>query len=171
MRSALSLLLLAAACGPGKQPAKAPAPTPPTADDHDTKPVDPPAPPTPSKPITSKSLAAIGLDADALDRQADPCEDFYQFACGGWIAKTDIPADKPEAMRSFVNIQDHNLEYEHTMLEQARTKPGDDPVLKQLGAFYGSCLDQVAIERAGIPPTNPLPAAVHKGTDAKALRR
>jgi predicted metalloendopeptidase len=30
-----------------------------------------------------------------MDRAADPCNDFYQFACGGFIEKTVIPEDKP----------------------------------------------------------------------------
>ena len=147
MRSALALILLAAACGGPKQPPAAPPVLPPTGDTGMTaKPVDDTPPATaPTKPVTTKSLQAIGLDPDSLDRTADPCEDFYQFACGGYIAKTEIPADKPIAMRSFVSIQDRNLEYEKTILETASTKPGDDAILKQLGTFYSSCMNEPAI--------------------------
>jgi hypothetical protein len=34
-----------------------------------------------------------GFDVTQLDRSADPCVDFYQFACGGWRAKNPLPAD------------------------------------------------------------------------------
>jgi len=173
MKRALSLFLLAAACGSGKQtPTTPPKPDQPTGG-GDTKPVEPadstPVSTAPSKPVTTKSLASIGLDPDALDRSADPCEDFYQFACGGWVAKTEIPADKPLAMRSFVSIQDRNLEYEKTVLEQARTKPGDDAVLKQLGAYYGSCMDEAAMDKIGLGAIKPLLAAVDKVKDPKSF--
>src|SRR5664279_4437337 len=131
MRNALALMLFAAACG---------SKTPPTA---------PPPPPPPGDTGTTKSLAAIGLDPDSLDRTADPCDDFYQFACGGYIAKTEIPADKAITMRSFVAISDRNLEYEKSILETASTKPGDDAILKQLGTYYGSCMNEAAIAKAG----------------------
>jgi len=173
MRSALALILIAAACGGPKQPpATGPGTPPPTGDTGvATKPVDdtPPPLPAPTKPVTTKSLQAIGLDPDSLDRTADPCEDFYQFACGGYIAKTEIPADKPIAMRSFVAINDRNLEYEKTILETAATKPGDDAILKQLGAFYSSCMNEPAIEKAGITPIKPLLAQIDKIKDAKSL--
>ncbi|MDB4959924.1 MAG: hypothetical protein JWO36_7493 [Myxococcales bacterium] len=177
MRITLSIILIAAACGSGKSPTKtSPDPAPVT-----TPEVAAPAPgpasaapdvaPAPTKPVSNKSLAEIGLDPAALDKTADPCEDFYQFACGGWIAKTQIPADKPTAMRSFVDIQDRNLEYEHDVLEKARTKPGNDTIAKQLGAFYGSCVDEAAIEKAGIKPIKPMLDVVGNVKDAKSLTK
>lgn len=36
--------------------------------------------------------APTGIDETFLDRSADPCSDFYQFACGTWIAQHPVPA-------------------------------------------------------------------------------
>ena len=172
MRFTLPIVVaLATACGGSKKPTAAP-----TAERTDPPSATPAAAPSaipddprPTKPVTNQSLAAVGLDADALDRTADPCDDFYQFACGGWVKKSEIPADKPMAMRTFVDIEERNLEYEHTMLEQVRAKPGSDPAARQLSAFYGSCMDEPAIEKAGLTALRPMLAAIDKVKDTRTL--
>ena len=167
------VLVLAAGCGsskpsstiaappPGSEPEPVAASTPPEEE-------VPPAP-APTKPVTTKTLASQGLDPKALDRTADPCTDFYQFACGGWMKSTVIPDDKPLAMRSFVDIGDRNTEFLHGKLEELRKAPGPDPIGKQLGAYYGACMDEAAIEKAGTKPIQPLVAAINKVRDVKTL--
>jgi len=173
MRSTFTLLLFAAACGSGTPATTTPAPPPPGGDqvtisDDQVAPGDPP-PVAPTKPVTNRSLAAVGLDPNALDRTADPCEDFYQFACGTWVKTTEIAADKPIAMRSFVDIGDRNLAYEHDVLEKLRTTPGTDPLTRPLGAYYAACMDEAAIEKAGLRPIAPMLASINKVKDVKSL--
>jgi len=162
MRSAFTVCFLVAACGPGKTTTN---PTPPPGDG---KPAEGPRDqdPVSSKPVTNGSLAAIGLDPTALDRKVDPCDDFYQFSCGGWIAKTEIDADKSMTMRSFVDIEDRNQGYLHGVLEQIRAKPDGH---KQLAAYYGSCMDEAAIEQAGTRPIAPMRAWIDGVGNVKSL--
>jgi putative endopeptidase len=105
------------------------------------------------------SLAEVGLDATAMDRSVDPCTDFYQFACGGWLKRTPIPEDRSQWTRSFSEIEKRNVATLHDILENAAKAPGDDPVLKKIGSFYGACMDEPAIERAGTKPIEKLLAA------------
>ena len=173
-RSALPLLV-AAACGGGTTsapPATAPSAPPPVA----PAPVAPPAPAdtqlpplASTKPVTNKSLQAVGLDAAAMDRSVDPCDDFYQFACGGYIKNTVIPDDKAQAMRSFVAIGDKNLEYLHGILDTAATNPGKDQLLQKVGAFYGACLDEAKVEKLGTKPIQPWLAQIKGIHDTASL--
>ena len=160
MRASVSLSLLAAlaACGPGKPSTPGP-----------TGAGEPATPTAPDKQVTQSTLAAVGLDPAAIDRNADPCDDFYQHACVGWMAKTEIPADKAMAMRSFIDIDDRNQDYLHDVLERAAKDPGQDPSLIALGGYYGACMDEAAVEKAGIRPIQPLLAEVRKVKDPKSL--
>ncbi|MBC7976904.1 MAG: M13 family metallopeptidase [Myxococcales bacterium] len=161
----LLILVAVAACG-GKRPAAAPTVERDHGDGSRAVVVDAARA---DKPVTQQSLASVGLDPEALDRTIDPCEDFYQFACGGWIKKTEIPADKPIAMRGFIEIQDRNLAYEHELLEGLRADPGEDPAARQLGAFYGSCMDEAAVEKAGLAALRPQLAVIDSVKDVRSL--
>jgi putative endopeptidase len=167
MRKLPAFLLCLGACGSSTTPSSQPAP-PPTNGPAPVATPDP-VPAGPAKKVTSATLAAIGLDPNALDRTADPCEDFYQFACGNWVKTTEIAADKPLAMRSFVDIEDRNLAYEHELLEGLRGKPKASNVEVALGTFYASCMDEAGIEKAGLKPIAPLRAAIDKVKDARSL--
>src|SRR5262245_48012936 len=57
-----------------------------------------------------------GVELDALDRKADPCADFYQFACGGWIARNPLPPDRSTYGR-FAEVQDRNFTILRRILE------------------------------------------------------
>lgn len=89
----------------------------------------------------------IGIDLKAIDHKVDPCSDFYQYACGNWIKKTALPADKDRLYRSFTEIDDRNLDILHTTLEQYSKTKNTDPEKKKLGDFYASCMDEGSVEK------------------------
>ncbi len=92
------------------------------------------------------------LDPSAMDKSADPCVDFYQYACGSWIAHNPIPADQGVWGR-FNELQEHNREVLHQILERASApSPGRDPVTQKIGDFYASCMDEGKANAGGAKP-------------------
>ncbi len=97
--------------------------------------------------------SASGLQLDAMDKSADACTDFYQFACGGWIARNPVPSDRA-AFGRFDELSERNNETLHRILEAAAS--GRDPESKKIGDYYASCLDEPAIDAKGGAPLDPL---------------
>ncbi len=124
-----------------------------------------PAAPAPEASVTvNVSLADVGLDAAALDRAVDPCTDFYQFACGGWMAKTEIPGDEASWYRSFDEIEKRNEAALREILDGV-AKDSDS----KLGKYYAACMDEAAVEAAGITPIAELLKDVKALKDVKQL--
>ncbi len=111
---------------------------------------------SPAPEILEVSLTSVGLSGAAIDPNGDPCRDFYQFACGGWMRDTPIPGDESRWVRSFNVINDDNQKFLSELLSRAAEDPGDDPVMQKLGAFYGACMDQESVDAAGVTPIRPL---------------
>ena len=124
--------------------------------------------PTPTGPATVEvALADVGLEASSLDRTADPCSDFFQYTCGGWLAANPIPADRARWGR-FGELSDRNELALRTIIEAAAASP-KDAVEKKFGDYYASCLDLAAIEQRGLDGVKPLLDFVAKAKDPKFL--
>ena len=93
-----------------------------------------------------------GFDAEAIDTSIDPCDDFYQYACGNWIAKNPIPADRGVYTR-FSELAERNLSILRGILEEV-SKPGaaGDSQERWIGDFYAACMDEEGIEEKGSAP-------------------
>lgn len=97
-------------------------------------------------PVADGSSVDAGLAATvlaAMDQSVNPCDDFYQFACGGWLRSVQIPADRTRWTRGFSTLDEKNQEVLRRVLEQ------DWPVI---GTFYRNCMDQSAVDAAGSSP-------------------
>jgi len=94
----------------------------------------------------------LKFDIGAVDRSANPCANFYQFACGGWIAKNPIPADRPywAVFQQMREINDRRIQ---NILEHAAAVTPDRSANDQkIGDYYSSCADENTIEAKGLAP-------------------
>ena len=92
-----------------------------------------------------------GVDATALDSTVRPCDDFYRFACGGWLAKTSIPADRPVWGRGFDEIDERNRQFLKELLETlsaSKTPAQSTPYGDKLANYYASCMDEPKLEQS-----------------------
>src|ERR1700746_1615792 len=93
-----------------------------------------------------------GFDINAMDKSADACKDFYQYACGNWMAQTQIPADKPGYDR-FTDLFERNRATLRTILEKSSDPANQkDAVGKQIGDFSSACMDEKIINARGLQP-------------------
>ena len=100
----------------------------------------------------AQARSESGLQLDALDRTAEPCTDFYQFACGGWIAKNPVPPDRSSWGR-FEELAERNNDTLHKILDTASS--GTDPATKKIGDYYATCMDESAIDAKGAAALEP----------------
>jgi len=98
---------------------------------------------------------ARGVDVSALDKDVSPCVDFYQYACGNWMATHPIPPDESLWDR-FNELADRNREVLRGILEEASAdSPSRSAVEQKIGDYYYACMDEKAVDVRGYDPVKP----------------
>jgi endothelin-converting enzyme/putative endopeptidase len=95
------------------------------------------------------------LDTSFVDRRADPCVDFYKFACGNWNKLNPIPPDQAR-WDVYGKLTVDNQRYLWGILQEAaKPSTGRTPNQQKIGDFFAACMDEPAVEKAGIAPLKP----------------
>lgn len=96
------------------------------------------------------------INVSYIDTNCAPCQDFYGYANGGWIAR----AEPPDGHAAIGSLDDLNRKREATLsriLDSLRAAPLEKTrsLDRKVAEFYGSCMDTPAIEAEGIGPMVP----------------
>src|SRR3954452_20411317 len=94
-----------------------------------------------------------GLDLALLDRGADPCTDFYAYACGGWTKNQPIPPDR-SSWGVAERLQEQNETRLRKILDDAAKS--SDAETKKIGDYYASCMDESRIDARGATALQPV---------------
>lgn len=105
--------------------------------------------------VAAEKKPAIGIEESSLDRSVNPCDDFFRFAAGGWIAKNPIPGDYAK-WGVWNSIEVRNFEVLRKIMEDAAkagAKAGQNQ--KLIGAFWKTGMDTAALEAEGLKGIQP----------------
>lgn len=149
--SALWACTALAQAPPAASKAPGDTPPPPKAPAHPK-----PVPPASEGPKTAPgSKITPGFDLAAMDLAAQPCDNFFQYACGTWLKKNPIPPDRSRWGR-FDELEERNLAILRDILEKnSKDDPARAAIDQKIGDYYASCMDEPAIDRKGTTPLEP----------------
>jgi len=122
-----------------------------------------------------KEKMGPGFSVETIDKTADPCVDFYEYACGNWIKAAEIPPDQGR-WGSFTELDDRNLVTLREILEKvSANNPSRNAVDQKIGDYYEACMDEKAADAKGIEPLRPeldrIAAVKNKGELIDAIAR
>jgi putative endopeptidase len=102
-------------------------------------------------PVEPKPLHSF--DLSAIDKTADPCTDFYAYACGNWRKNNPIPSDQSRWGR-FNELSERNRYLLYVDLNNAANDP-KTPLQKKYGDFYAACMNSDLADQLGDKPILP----------------
>ncbi|KAJ7724074.1 hypothetical protein DFH07DRAFT_871903 [Mycena maculata] len=119
-------------------------------------PAGPTSPPV-EQPCTSSECIILSASIlSSLDVSQDPCENFFDFANGGWIADHPLPADKGSFGQFEALSQENKRVIQHFLETPSATSSfttsDDEQLLKKLRDFYSSCLNENKLDELGTEP-------------------
>jgi putative endopeptidase len=121
--------------------------------------------------LVAQTHASPGLDLAGMDRSVKPGDNFFDYANGTWLQRTEIPPDRSSygAGVMLTEISDGRV----AELIQGASK-GDAPAgsdLRRIGDYYTSFMDSSAIDAAGLEPIQPKLDSIAAIRDRKDLAR
>jgi putative endopeptidase len=115
------------------------------------------------------SPSSWGFAPNNLDKTCKPCDDFFQFAMGGWMKNNPIPPEQA-SWGTFAQLAEKNQQnLRHILEESATAKAAPGSNTQKVGDFYATCMDTAAIEAAGTKPLDTEFARIAKLSSVAAV--
>jgi putative endopeptidase len=139
---------------------------------QDSKPAKPGAA-NPVAAVEDKPLTALpytpSLDLPSMDKSADPCVDFYQYTCGGWMKSNPIPADQA-AWSVYGKLTVDNERFLWGILDDlAKKTSGRNATQQKIGDYFAACMNEPEVEKLGATPLKPSLDEIAALKDKKGL--
>lgn len=110
-----------------------------------------------SASLIAQPPAQHGIELSDLDRKADPCTDFAQYANGTWHANNPIPASMVRWSRRWQSGELAKDQLKMILDDVAKKTDWPKGSPEQLiGDYYGACMDESRINKAGLSPAQPI---------------
>jgi len=122
--------------------------------------------------VVASPQSGTGPSRANLDTSVQPCDNFYQYANGGWLKNNPIPAAET-SWSATSELAQRNRTLVHHLLDKAAAnrsaQPGSNS--QKVGDFYGAAMDTAAIEAAGLTYLQPHLARIAAAQDPAGMQR
>ncbi|XP_004450420.1 phosphate-regulating neutral endopeptidase PHEX isoform X2 [Dasypus novemcinctus] len=101
--------------------------------------------------LIPECVEAAAVILSKVNLSVDPCDDFFRYACDGWIHNNPIPEDMPSyGVYPWLR---HNVDLKlKALLEKSISRRRDIEAIQKAKILYSSCMNEKAIEKADAKP-------------------
>jgi len=122
--------------------------------------------------LFSQTSSLHGIDLGDLDRKAEPCTDFYEFANGTWRANNPIPASMTRWSKRWAAGESSKDKLREILETASADKNAPRGSTEQIiGDYYGACMDETRVNGGGMNPIKPWFAKIDAARDIAALQQ
>src|SRR5918993_1812972 len=120
---------------------------------------------------TKDPSPSTGIDVAGMDRSVKPGDNFFAYANGTWLRKTEIPADRSSYGAGAILNDLTDRRVSDLIQQAARSSAPAGSERRKIGEFYTSFMDSTAIEKAGLQPVQPTLDSIAAIRNRKDLAR